>query len=347
MSEQAALSATASNGHISSLDGWRGLAIICVLIGHFFTVPGIQLGALGVELFFVLSGRLMAEILFERKLDLPTFIYRRSTRLIPALSAFVIIMFVALSVLTPESAPSPLWIPLSLSFLVNYAYVFGYVSGWFDHVWSLCIEAHAYILLALIAFVFGRSRGKAMAIIWLVAILAMANGLVSMALFDPGANTTYFRSDVRIASIFLPAAMYLSLRTSPVRGFLCRNPLPALCVSSAVGLLAFSNLLPAPIHFTVSTCAFSIAVCLVDLAGARTQRAFSNPVLVHAGLWSYSIYLWQQPFYKLSEIIAVHPAILLVVGVACGVASYYLIERPARRWLNLLGRHSAPAAANP
>ncbi|MER8439084.1 hypothetical protein NKH36_02770 [Mesorhizobium sp. M1312] len=55
---------TSSRTRLAHLDGWRGLSIVLVLIGHFFPVPGINLGVMGVEFFFVLSGRLMAEILF-------------------------------------------------------------------------------------------------------------------------------------------------------------------------------------------------------------------------------------------------------------------------------------------
>ncbi len=51
--------------HVLALDGWRGLAVIVVLMGHFGAdryVPNVS--SFGVDLFFVLSGRLMADILF-------------------------------------------------------------------------------------------------------------------------------------------------------------------------------------------------------------------------------------------------------------------------------------------
>ena len=41
---------------IDFLDGWRGLAIGALMVGHFAPVPGINFGAVGLELFFVLSG---------------------------------------------------------------------------------------------------------------------------------------------------------------------------------------------------------------------------------------------------------------------------------------------------
>ncbi|MER9742940.1 acyltransferase family protein [Mesorhizobium sp. M0187] len=59
-----------ARARLAYLDGWRGLSIALVLIGHFFPVPGINLGVLGVEFFFVLSGRLMGEILFIERFPL-------------------------------------------------------------------------------------------------------------------------------------------------------------------------------------------------------------------------------------------------------------------------------------
>ena len=52
---------------IAYLDGWRGLAIGLVLIDHFSPVCGIALGRMGVDVFFVLSGMFMANILFVKR----------------------------------------------------------------------------------------------------------------------------------------------------------------------------------------------------------------------------------------------------------------------------------------
>jgi len=61
------------------------------------------------------------------------------------------------------------------------------------------------------------------------------------------------------------------------------------------------------------------------------------------GGWSYSIYLWQQPFYKLAHHGMLSVAIAVVGGCAAGLASFYLVEGPARaaltrRWPPLAGR---------
>ena len=73
------------------LDNWRGWAIIFVLLGHFTSLPGVNFGRFGVDLFFVLSGRLMADLLFLKRIELPTFFYRRFSRVLPVSLLFVLI----------------------------------------------------------------------------------------------------------------------------------------------------------------------------------------------------------------------------------------------------------------
>ena len=42
---------------IHYLDGWRGVAILLVLVSHFTLINGVNFGRMGVDVFFVLSGR--------------------------------------------------------------------------------------------------------------------------------------------------------------------------------------------------------------------------------------------------------------------------------------------------
>src|SRR3954453_8192821 len=78
-----------SLGHRGELDGVRGLAILLVLASH-LRVPGLYAaGAVGVTLFFVLSGFLISSLLIEERrwsgrITLPAFYMRRVRRLAPA-----------------------------------------------------------------------------------------------------------------------------------------------------------------------------------------------------------------------------------------------------------------------
>src|SRR5215468_5050609 len=90
-----------STPHVPYLDGWRGAAIGSLLVGHFTPLPGIDFGRVGVELFFVLSGRLMADILFVRNFALPAFFRRRISRIWPALVLYVLGIAAASAIYDP------------------------------------------------------------------------------------------------------------------------------------------------------------------------------------------------------------------------------------------------------
>ncbi|MFC5550621.1 acyltransferase family protein [Massilia aerilata] len=104
--------------HIPYLDGWRGLAIVFLLIGHFLPVPGLNFGAIGVSLFFVLSGFLMSKILFIEKAPLPIFYRRRISRILP--SVVVLLAVVSLTYLVTGRKISAYELLSAATFTNNY-----------------------------------------------------------------------------------------------------------------------------------------------------------------------------------------------------------------------------------
>ena len=80
-----------SLGHISTLDGVRGIAIALVLLHHANLLTGGAGGSVGVSLFFVLSGFLITSLLVAERastgsIHLARFYGRRAARLLPALA---------------------------------------------------------------------------------------------------------------------------------------------------------------------------------------------------------------------------------------------------------------------
>jgi len=331
------LTSTVPHGRIASLDGWRGIAILLVLLGHFYPVSWINLGIFGVEFFFVLSGRLMAQILFLNKFPLPEFFFRRATRILPALICFVGIYIGVAAIIGEPFALSPVWGASAVTFTLNYLMVFtGHRTGFFDHIWSLCVEEHAYFLLGLIVLFFGRPARRAVLVVGGLALLMMANGLISSLILHQNPEMVYYRSDVHVASVFISAAVFLFLRSQMDAAWLKRIALPLFLVSLTAGIWLSSEASSLEIMFTAGTFCLAVAVALVDIAAKPVAAAFANPVLTRFGLWSYSIYLWQQPFYKADEFYPGYTIWFLAVSLVCGVASYYLVERPMRRGLNAL-----------
>jgi len=308
------------------LDGWRGVAILLVLIGHFCPVQGMNLGALGVELFFVLSGRLMAEILFVQKIPIKQFYKHRLSRTYPGLLAFVIITFFALYNTKMQFGIQS--VLASLTFTFNYYPVMPEFSrpAVLQHLWSLCVEEHSYLILGAIAYWQRKKAFSPAPIIGAIAVLSMLDGAVSMYVFNISYIDTYYRTDAHMSSIFIACALYLK------RGNSSREWLPSL----AMGVF-FSSFIMflGPFQHTCGTLLLAYTVCNLEHAPTMIIKFLSGRILRFIGLISYSLYLWQQLFFKFDITTHhQHPWALLVLAVISGLAGFYIIERPSRKWLN-------------
>ncbi len=311
------------------LDGWRGAAIVGVLIDHFLIKRGVNTGRLGVELFFVLSGRLMAEILFIRQTPLPNFFARRVSRIYPALFALAGCLLLV-SAAAGAHDPTIGQFLSTITFTTNYAHLWIGASNVLDHAWSLCIEEHMYILLALVALVWLRRRFPLVGVLAAIALAMMINGAVETAMGLPY-ETVYWRSDARGASILVGAIAYLLLHRD-VPTALCGRWIPVML--GMVGVLLNFNFVPDPVKYSLGAVCLAASLVLMERAPAFVLGLLENPLLVRIGLWSYSIYLWQQPFFRLAKNMEIPRWWLLPLGIIAGLASFYAIERPARRWLN-------------
>jgi peptidoglycan/LPS O-acetylase OafA/YrhL len=163
--------------HQSHLDGWRGLAILLLLVGHFNLLPSvahhsIYTGRLGVKCFFVLSGRLMAEILFVRKTPIATFYQRRISRIFPALWFFVLALLILGLIALNEAIKT-------LTFITNY-----FPAGaMLEHTWSLCIEEHSYVLLSILAVIDRWKPLNIPLILTSICVLCLTNGAIQIGSF--------------------------------------------------------------------------------------------------------------------------------------------------------------------
>ncbi|GAB4093394.1 acyltransferase family protein [Flaviaesturariibacter terrae] len=156
-----------SSRHLPALDHLRALAILLVFFyhyGHLFPHPawtfeGGRFGWTGVDLFFVLSGYLIAGGLFSElkktgQLSLRRFYIRRFWRIIPPY-VLVLMLYWLVPVLRERGTPAPLW--KYLTFTQNIGLDLGRHSS-FSHAWSLCIEEQFYALFPLLLLLTGGRR---------------------------------------------------------------------------------------------------------------------------------------------------------------------------------------------
>jgi|HubBroStandDraft_2_1064218.scaffolds.fasta_scaffold44768_1 peptidoglycan/LPS O-acetylase OafA/YrhL len=160
-------------GRVPELDGLRGLAILLVLVGHYFAVPGVgaasllngywfRLGWTGVDLFFVLSGFLIGGILLEARTSpnyFKTFYARRFFRIIPLYYAWIL-LYVILSLAARNflSARVGSVQKLDISILAHFLFLQNFREfltstisfWWFSSTWSLAVEEQFYLVSPLL-----------------------------------------------------------------------------------------------------------------------------------------------------------------------------------------------------
>jgi peptidoglycan/LPS O-acetylase OafA/YrhL len=309
------------------LDGWRGLAVVCVLFAHFIDNSHINLGRFGVEMFLVLSGRLMAEILFVRNSDLPRFFKRRFSRVYPAMFVFCCLMFASSGWLF--SSPNAAQFLSLITLTMNYTTQFIGSSPITEHIWTLCVEEHMYLLLGLIAMLHRLYNFPLVPVLLVLAIIGYLIGLLETAAgFDY--YSVYWKSHVRGASVLTGAILYLTF--SGRRPDVLSSPwLPILFGMAAV--ILNTNSVPDPLKYTLGTSALAFSLVLMPHAPSLAMKIFEHPLTLRIGIWSYSIYLWQQPYSKISGDLY-HRVIYLSLAVISGIIGFYLVEKPIRVFLN-------------
>ena len=320
--------------HLAFLDGWRGLAVLTVLVGHFVAGAPARLAGSGVELFFVLSGRLMAEMLIVRRQPLREFFFRRASRILPALFVFATSMLIIGLAAPAFGSPRTNFTSYFATLLFFQNYLADHnVSLFFEHCWSLAVEEHSYLMLAVIAALTIRDRRTAMTIAAVLAVAALLNGWRLGDELLGEAQPAYRRTDVRSASILMSFAIFLWARHhfSQARSRLWASASP---LGLAIGLAILVHpALPDPVRFSLGTFLLALSMATIDVAPAQFRRLFELRGLTLLGLISYSLYLWQQPFFHLSRL---NIPVILGMGLALagGVLSYRTIEQPVRRALN-------------
>jgi len=138
-----------------ALDGLRGLAILLVMLFH---AGLLDFGWMGVNLFFLLSGYLITQVLLPWKTEtlgfyLKRFWWRRSLRIFPLYYAFLALVGVVFLV-TGMPANTLEEAPYLLTYSINFRGLFTLHrdSEFFNFIWSLCVEEQFYLVWPLVVF---------------------------------------------------------------------------------------------------------------------------------------------------------------------------------------------------
>ena len=320
-------------------------------------------GFLGVDVFFVLSGFLITDLLVSQydrlgRLDLKDFWSRRARRLLPALALMLIVVTAAATVIEPgQRASLRLALLAAVTYTSNWYQILHHVSyfaslGLFtappplDHLWSLAIEEQFYLiwppLLWLIIFRLNGRRARVTATLILAAMSALAMALE----YSPGdPSLVYYGTDTHASALLIGAALALTFPLATLAS------LPATQVRrlDAAGVIGLVLLAWAAGHFSGNDRAVYPAGLILAAAGAAGLVAAAAGTGVIAamtglaplrwvGLRSYGIYLWHWPVIALAGAIAGPRSTsawlwLLEAGVTIALActSWRFVETPILR----------------
>ena len=165
---------------ISSVDFFRGIAVLAVVLFHFKGF--MPFGYLGVEIFFVISGLLVGGLLTkdlnnQKPIHFFKFFLQRGFKIWPSYYMFLLLGTGVAVLLYRESHPDqiiPLWdLKRYVFFYQNYT---GGPFHWsFDHVWTLCVEEHFYILLPIlyifIQYIFPTHKQKNALFVFVIGVI--------------------------------------------------------------------------------------------------------------------------------------------------------------------------------
>ena len=358
-------------GRNVALDVLRGIAILLVFGRHAPQFPHshnpidpilrswLNFGWVGVDLFFVLSGFLVSGLLFSEylkrgKLRIGRFLIRRGMKIYPAFWALLIVG--TIEAFREHQAQIGRRFLLELFFLQNYR------QGFFWHTWSLAVEEHFYLALALV-LAWMASRGGPNPFKRIVA-LSIAAAVVALGLriwtsfrwpFDLYTHIfpTHLRFDSFAFGVLLSYGYHfhhqrLSAFASRFRWLLLAGGLAAI---SPCAFLPISSRFVTTIGLTLLYLGFG-SILLAALHFPAIGRWAVSQGLAWLGVYSYSIYLWhllvaEHCVHLLSRFM--HPTYAMVmlvylVGSICvGVAMSLLIEMPVLRIRNWL----FPSRINP
>lgn len=172
-----------SPAYRSEIDGLRAVSVLLILLFH-LQFPFVTGGFVGVDVFFVISGFLITNIIL-RELDggefsFRRFYLRRFARIVPALAVTVGFSLLAAAVLyTPHVLMHAMEQGLAALFSVSNIYFWAEAEYWSAdaksylllHTWSLGVEEQFYLFYPLLLFGVFRLGGRRAALVALVILV--------------------------------------------------------------------------------------------------------------------------------------------------------------------------------
>lgn len=391
LSKETATATAIGTGEVRSLTGLRIVAAMWVVVFHFHFTPGdaytkywepfraiVESGALGVDLFYVLSGFVITLTYLEkvgprlRVRGTLTFLWARLCRIWPVYAAVTTLFGAWLLFKRTQVSDGFLAYQLVQPDLTVWSYIkqLLMVQLWnqprFDGVsfvgpaWSISAEWLAYVCFPLLVLLIFRLRRLPSVVLACLAVAVMVPlAYLSYSGHEPVLQFAWLW---RISGGFTAGAFtYLAVReinlTPRVRQL---APVVTVLVLLEIAIgIVWASWRSGPGGTGgfpgVVIVAFPLLVGSLALHQTGVARWLSTPSMVHGGRISFSLYLVHVPIFEIFwTLMAARPSLapgtalatfliphLLIVVLLVGHLFYTYIEEPARVWLRRRGPRAA------
>jgi peptidoglycan/LPS O-acetylase OafA/YrhL len=343
---------TSSIKRIDFIDGLRAIAVISVILFH-FSYTGFSGGFVGVDIFFVISGYLITQIILkeasEQKFTLGRFYERRVRRIFPALFAVIFICTVLFPFLFNDDYVSYLGLSITSTSLFTRNFLAFFMNNDLQlmdpliHGWSLAVEEQFYIFYPLVLYALSKRFSQRTILIIISIITAASFGYaVLIDTTDRLTHTSLYSTFLRVWQLGLGAILSM----------IKPREIHSKDIREIISLLGLCFILIAVVGFDTSSSHIRVSHSIIPCMGVimiiysglyqqtMTTRLLSQKHIVRIGLISYSLYLWHWPLYILAERLSwsfedidfnmvIKPSFLLL-SFAISYLSWLFIEEPIR-----------------
>ncbi len=330
------------------IDILKAISLISVIIYHFYEYKGTYIG---VILFFVISGYLITEVLYERDDSYFSFIKRRYNKIFPPLIAVLTFSYLAFYYFYNYISEKLIYSSLSSLFGVSNLYQIYTGMSYFErsgdlfpllHTWSLSIEIQFYVLFPFLIYLFKKIKLDKKIVIAVIMLLSFISaGLMFYKEYmNYDISAIYYGTDTRIFSIFMGSAFYFLFKDRDLEKEKQKlNTISYICLGIIVVIILSVDYLSKSNYYGFLFL-ISILGSFMTVTSLKTGFLdFENPIvnyLAKLGEHSYVYYLWQYPlmifsleFFKWSDIdynytVGIQVIILIVLSE---ISYEFLINR--------------------
>jgi peptidoglycan/LPS O-acetylase OafA/YrhL len=346
--------------HRDDIQGLRAIAVLTVIASH-ASVPFLPGGFVGVDVFFVISGFLISQLLYREversgRVSIAGFYARRARRILPAATLVTVATIVASAIWLSaidlvEVVKDALW---AVFFAANIHFA-AVGTDYFaaeeppsplQHYWSLSVEEQFYLVwpaLLLVLVLLARRRALPTRLVLGVLVVVTAASFVwSVVSTASDPLAAYFSTPARAFELGLGALVALVASRAAagwsrtVRGLVCSAGLLLILLAC----VAYDDQTAFPGWAAAVPVVGSALVLLAGAGGQAEQplpvRALGVLPMRTVGDWSYSLYLWHWPVLIIAERKLGHGLgfwrTLLCVAVVfvLSAVTYRFVEQPFR-----------------